>query len=350
MSSMKEHKKLEERVNSALYDNVTLLTLQYPTTKEFIKIFKKDMFLKPNKEAFQEVYYFLLKTLDPNSIQKFIPSWPILNKTMETSFRNEVYNYLNQLNQTYKDSGFPTILKSHLMLPGGFKFAHYTFLLSQFVLEQHLHKDPVNRQLLRRIKPGKTQENTVKTLGVIEHITEEINKDVVALKSEFELHFEEKQIKADRIISLNVELDEVIPKRSEKLEALQEQLRGGEGLQETKEMMKTIEGKLEHIGKFVDKCERYRRVAELLRRDRSLLAYNEVADLNLMCFLEQFQKYLEAKKLNICSIAADDLRMTVPLLNQAKERMEKINVMFEEVTEQFKKFADSLNLKWDRLQ
>lgn len=138
--TLTEQKKIEKEQHELLYYNIEVLTMEFPTSENFNKCLKKDMFTKNNKTAFQQVIHFLLNIYDPTLFKQKI-QWPVLDIKMETEFRNEVMKYCNELATTNKDSGIPLLMLSHVISPGGHKFVNFMYKLSQFVLFDHLQKD-----------------------------------------------------------------------------------------------------------------------------------------------------------------------------------------------------------------
>lgn len=129
-----------QRLHDDLYSNTHILMLVYRPSLELKNVFKKDMFVKANKHAFHQVVYYLLGIIDPEKLRKKIRMWPILETRLEAQFRTEIIDYINELSVLHKGFDIPVINKSHIVVPGGFKFTRLMFKLSNLALSQHIQR------------------------------------------------------------------------------------------------------------------------------------------------------------------------------------------------------------------
>lgn len=129
-----------QRLHDEVYSNIHILMLVYRPSLELKNVFKKDMFVKANKHAFHQVAYYLLGIIDPEKLRKKIRMWPILETRFEAQFRTEIIEYINELSILHKGFDIPEINKSHVVVPGGFKFARLMFKLSNLALSQHIQR------------------------------------------------------------------------------------------------------------------------------------------------------------------------------------------------------------------
>ncbi|KAJ8977582.1 hypothetical protein NQ317_008415 [Molorchus minor] len=199
MADLKQYKENESRIHEQLYDNVFLLSHFYPTSKELNAVFKKDMFIKNNKTAFFEVIYYLLTTLNTELTKQRITTWPPYEIKRENKFRAEVLKYINELNTLYDNADIPHIMSSHLISPGGLKFAKFMLKLSQLVVYEHLKKmEPLD--VLYCPKPSKNIMLTKANIGNLKKKTALIENGTRELLNKFDNnHFQlnEEALKID---------------------------------------------------------------------------------------------------------------------------------------------------------
>lgn len=137
---LKVHRDNEEKLHEHLYNNLYMLSHVYPTSTDFKRIFRKDMFVKSNKAAFFEVVYYLFSILNPELTKEKITMWPPYDIKRENKFRTEVLSFVNQINILYDYADIPNVVQSHLISPGGFKFTKFMLKLSELVVFQHLKR------------------------------------------------------------------------------------------------------------------------------------------------------------------------------------------------------------------
>lgn len=138
--SLKARHDRENKIHECLYNNLYLLSQTYPTSADFNRIFKPDMFVKSNKAAFHEVVYYLFSILTTEESKEKITTWPPYDIQREKKFRTEVLSYVNELNSMFDYADIPHIMHSSLISPGGFKFTKFMLKLSEFVVFHHLKK------------------------------------------------------------------------------------------------------------------------------------------------------------------------------------------------------------------
>ena len=97
------------------------------------------MFEKPNTAGFTFVSHYLLSIYDPDYVKKMI-EWPIVCKKSEAKYRNDVKEFLNIISNDNPDIGFPSILPSLLLSPGGTKFIKVMWKLSQVSLREYIKR------------------------------------------------------------------------------------------------------------------------------------------------------------------------------------------------------------------
>lgn len=137
---LKVHRDNEQKLHEHLYNNLYLLSHFYPTSTDFKRIFRMDMFVRNNKAAFFEVIYYLFTILNPELTKETITMWPPYDIKRENKFRTEVLSFVNQLNVLYDYADIPNIVQSHLISPGGFKFTKFMLKLSELVVFEHLKR------------------------------------------------------------------------------------------------------------------------------------------------------------------------------------------------------------------
>lgn len=182
--SLKARREQELKIHEQLYSNIQLLTLVYPQSEECKRVFVKDMFVKNNKAAFQQIVYYLLNILDPEATKTKIP-WPLLDSKREAQFRNFVIKRINELNSHFDFANIPLLMTSHLISPGGYRFAKFILKLSQLVMSVHLQKDSdVNLTFLFPIRPNKNESTTKACIERLNRRTKQINAETLSMDNE----------------------------------------------------------------------------------------------------------------------------------------------------------------------
>ncbi|XP_072260498.1 HAUS augmin-like complex subunit 6 [Pyxicephalus adspersus] len=108
--------------------------------------FGVNMFDKPNKDAFYVVFHFLFSKL--NAVQcrdVFRHCWPPLDKKKDAEFRKASYDWLRKISED-AGNGFPQVVASIFLSPGGPKFVQLLYHFSRYVMLQHIkrHIDGTN--------------------------------------------------------------------------------------------------------------------------------------------------------------------------------------------------------------
>lgn len=173
------------KVHDELYENLLLLTKVYPAGNKMEGMLKKDMFKKNNKAASHEVLYYLLKVADPQLVQDTITTWPPYDIKRETKFRREVLQCFEEVRSRHH-ADLPNIMASHLISPGGYKFAHFIYKLSQLVMFQHLKKTEAENIL--RI-PKKYSKFTPLMYKNIKSLTDSAEREVTDCLEEHEKYY-----------------------------------------------------------------------------------------------------------------------------------------------------------------
>lgn len=103
--------------------------------------FGVNMFDKPNKDAFFTVFHFLFTKLDGTRCKEaFRYCWPPLDKKRDAEFRKVCCEWLRKISEDV-GSGFPQVVASIFLSPGGPKFVHLLYHFVRYVLLQHVRKD-----------------------------------------------------------------------------------------------------------------------------------------------------------------------------------------------------------------
>lgn len=195
-SNITINRELQEK----LYTNIALLNIVHEPSTEFKAVFKKDMFAKSNKAAFLHVIHYLLTVLNPQMAKEKLVTWPtgnIINR--ENKFRKEVLQFLSELNKTYEDADLPVMMSSHLLAPGGHRFIHFMYKLSQLVLFEDLKREyPV--ELLHKPKDSKNEELNEKVYQNLMKCTQEINNESSKAIDKFYRSFEMFKTEAEKTI------------------------------------------------------------------------------------------------------------------------------------------------------
>ncbi|XP_064410910.1 HAUS augmin-like complex subunit 6 isoform X2 [Latimeria chalumnae] len=95
-----------------------------------------NMFDKPNKDAFYIVAHFLFMQLDATcSNELFRFCWPPLDKSGDAEFRKICFEWLKKISDE-SGSGFPLVVASLFLSPGGPKFIHLMYHFAKYVCLQ----------------------------------------------------------------------------------------------------------------------------------------------------------------------------------------------------------------------
>uniref|UniRef100_F6Q476 HAUS augmin-like complex subunit 6 N-terminal domain-containing protein n=3 Tax=Ciona intestinalis TaxID=7719 RepID=F6Q476_CIOIN len=94
----------------------------------------ENMFDKPNKRAFEVVFYFLFCKLDSSQAEQlFRLCFPGIDKQATLEFRKRTFAWLKRIAEENPKCGLK-VSSTLLMSPGGWEFVHFVFLFTQFVL------------------------------------------------------------------------------------------------------------------------------------------------------------------------------------------------------------------------
>nr|XP_014432461.1 HAUS augmin-like complex subunit 6 [Pelodiscus sinensis]XP_025043953.1 HAUS augmin-like complex subunit 6 [Pelodiscus sinensis] len=108
-------------------------------TNYFISI--RNMFDKPNRDAFQVVVHFLLTKLDHSrSMDVFRSCCPPLDKKGDTEFRRQCCEWLKEISDECGNN-FPPVVASLFLSPGGPKFIHLMYHFARHVMVQDMKTD-----------------------------------------------------------------------------------------------------------------------------------------------------------------------------------------------------------------
>lgn len=340
--TLKNQREIESDIHEQLYTNILILTFEYPTTKEFNTYFKKDMFVKNNKAAFQHIVHFLLNVLDPQLFkQKII--WPILDGKMETQFRNEVMKFINELNTSNKETGIPLIMTSHLISPGGYKFAEFIFRLSQFVNGEHIKRKEGDESV---IFPPKADNDYSISLQQVSNWNKIVDDQTSSL-SQKQMSFESKYIWAKQREKYIIEQIPVVEKSAVDTEQnINELFESSDKMQvidrSSSEREELIEQKLNQIGNSKSSLEECSKLVDILNksnRNEGELLYPDVqtnehpfeSKANLITSLENFLETLRSNKSTIKNRKYHHLPESVKMCLQIMDELNVCNSKYEEL-------------------
>ena len=149
-ASISSHQNLIKMMTNDIISTLQLFGFDFQTHEKKNKlVFNSVMFSKPNSKAFEVIIQFLFVQLDPDRAQKtFSQCWPPILKEQQKEFKDLMFIWLveltspkqasakNQSQQHYllQHIKFPTITKSLLLTPGGYKICELLFALCQYIL------------------------------------------------------------------------------------------------------------------------------------------------------------------------------------------------------------------------
>ncbi|XP_075681827.1 HAUS augmin-like complex subunit 6 isoform X2 [Rhinoderma darwinii] len=103
--------------------------------------FGVNMFDKPNKDAFFVVFHFLFAKLDSARCKEvFRYCWPPLDKKKDADFRKASCEWLKKISVDVCN-GFPQVVASLFLSPGGPKFVQLLYHFAKYVMLQHIKRD-----------------------------------------------------------------------------------------------------------------------------------------------------------------------------------------------------------------
>lgn len=98
----------------------------------------ENMFDKLNRDAFYIVSYFLFQTLDETLAKEvFRDCWPPFNQKHDTEFRKHCCEWLREISAEC-GSGFPQVVGSLFLSPGGPKFIHLMYHFARYVAIKYI--------------------------------------------------------------------------------------------------------------------------------------------------------------------------------------------------------------------
>lgn len=199
--ALKARKKEEFKIHEQLHSNIRLLTLTYKQTEECTRVFAKDMFVKSNKAAFHHITHYLLDIVDPELTKTKIP-WPLYDSKQEIRFRNELMHFVNELNSRYEYANIPTLMTSHLVSPGGYRFAKFMLKLSQLAMTVHLQRDSYEEcAFLLPIRPNRNSNVNKNRIERLNRKTRQIEAATLHLLHEYEEYVGKAQGEAEEIVN-----------------------------------------------------------------------------------------------------------------------------------------------------
>lgn len=351
--ALKQRRECEAKIHEQLYTNIYLLTLSYSTTEKFNSLLSKDMFVKNNKAAFQHVTYFLLTVLNPEIVKDKVPSWPPYEPRVETQFRNEVMKYINELNILYEDANIPVLMTSHLISPGGYKFARFMLKLSQLVLFVHLQRDPTIKQdILYSLKPNKNSEATLNSINRLRYKHKKINNEVSDIKLDYD-NFVLQSLSTAATIG---EQKTFISKSLVNIKQSSPDANvSTASIKSFDLLMPQIDSKLKQVKVIFQKCMKIRELApchdvvldcnnshvKIIREIHSSDRNNE--NLDLITFFENLSAFLNATHLKRPSFSTTLLKNKSDTYVAFNQNLQVVNKRYDNISEKIKKLSCMLD-------
>lgn len=335
---MTSFKNLTKKIHTELVNSITLFTTMYPTTPQFNSVFKKDMFIHNNKAAFQHVMHYLLTILDPIEFQTRVPSWPPYNTETETSFRNQVVEYLNDINRLYPGFNLPKITSSHLIAPGGFKFIKYMLQLTNIVMYIHCERDPeLNKEVISQ--PTSDKHKLEMSLELLKMGTQQVNAETCSIKTKFEDELINIQLKFKKYYEAMSNLDSEISHAEESIAALSKESKINF---DVSEQMERIKLKLEALQTFRDQFMRCKELHDQLESKAISLKLNkgdssETLDLNKA--INDILKFLRQNWISFANNNVEALKNNLQFYSKMNKRYESLSMQMEQVQEHIEELS-----------
>lgn len=329
--ALKVRREQEAKIHSQLHSNLHTLTLLFPPSDDFRRVFVRDMFVKNNKAAFHHVVYYLLSVLEPDLIKTKITSWPLFSPKQEAQFRGEVMKYVNELNGVYEFANVPLLMTSHLISPGGYKFARFMLKLSQLVMTVVLQKDlNVKVTFLYPLKANKNAQIAKNNLQRLKQKTRQIERETVLLYAECDEYVKWARCEAKKIV--------------EEKKIVKEKLKNHQKTIEKNLKINSIETKtLTDTSFFIlAKCLLVEELKSFLFAKEIVLNFNETtrtrilcadAKLNLVVYFATFGKFLATIRLQKPHFSSYDLDSALETASKTNNWLLMLCKVFEEVRE-----------------
>lgn len=340
---MASYKDRENHLHEIIYESLSVLTLIYPTSADFKDKFKPGMFKKNNQPGSQQVLYFLLSIIDQEQIHERITCWPT-DVRQESKFRVEVMRFYAHLQEKYADFGLQTLLSSHLITPGGYKFAKFIQKLSDLAMYVHLTKGGKRREILFRAKPGKDAEMTSDMVNGLKVATKNIMVDVAKVYEEHESvnreYDSELETIEQKLLGVKIKIHELNKRDLSTVNTLEDEFQKS-GAENYEDWLKSdIQTRLAKIAKTAGKFEECTKVTNYLISKDNTLIYNKANHIssdflvnvvdsddkfNLINFFETFSKYLQEKLNDINFLPANFIKLQTAVLEQINVEQEQIH-------------------------
>lgn len=81
-----EQKSIEESLANELFENLRCLNFIKPLPDDAKKYLVRDVFVKPNKNAFPHIFRYIVTSIDANEFRKKF-MWPVESREAEFEFR-----------------------------------------------------------------------------------------------------------------------------------------------------------------------------------------------------------------------------------------------------------------------
>lgn len=314
--------KIDRELQNKLYTNIALLTMTHEPSDEFKSVFKKDMFARSNKAAFLHVVHYLLTVLNPQLAKEKLVTWPTCNiVSRENKFRNEVLQCINEINKIYEEADLPVMMSSHLLAPGGYRFNHFMYKLSQLVLLEDIKREYPS-QILCRPKLSKNEELNEKAYQNIMKYTEEINLEINQATEKFQRILELFQQEADKTMRENHEIHKEMKELSDKI-AIEEAL-----LKEHKLSDKDVAEKLKEIEEKYKTIENlnniYTESKNLIKNLQEIGNDNEL--LNIAESLKATNINMRRQLSELPDYEIEELESYLQMLNKKKEELDQVQI------------------------
>jgi hypothetical protein len=337
--SAKQQKELEMKVHEKLYSNIFLLTLMYPTTKDFKAVFRKDMFVKNNKAAFQHVIYYLFTVLDPDLTKEKITVWPLYDVKLEHIFRKQVVEMTEAINSKYAHANVPSIMASHLISPGGFSFSKFMLKLSLLVMYEHLKRnDTVEPEILAPIRPHTSPVVTNAIISNMKVKTLNVEAKTQEMWSKFVKGFQRATAEANSLTDKQTQIEKDLSELNKRLKESRRDFINTK--QENNERLSILKEKMVHLENIKNLCVRSKDLLIYLDSDQLELKFNKTElttpdstfhlhscdkKVNLHHFFEKLTVLLENENFEMPMFASDQLNDRIKVVTELSENFSEMD-------------------------
>jgi predicted nucleic acid-binding Zn-ribbon protein len=302
-------------------------------------VFRKDMFVKNNKAAFQHVIYYMFTILDPDLTKEKITVWPLYDVKLEHIFRKQVVEMMEAINSKYAHANVPSIMASHLISPGGFSFSKFMLKLSLLVMYEHLKRnDTVEPEILAPIRPHTSPVVTNAIISNMKVKTLNVEAKTQEMWTKFVKGFQRATAEANSLTDEQTQIEKDLSELNKRLkESRRDFIKTN---QENNERLSILKEKMVHLESIKNLCVRSKDLLIYLDSDQLELKFNKTElttsdstfhlhscdeKVNLHHFFEKLTVLLENENFEMPMFASDQLNDRIKVVTELSENFSEMD-------------------------